>query len=189
MPYVKIIIDIIIICKFFFAFFQMFFPYSEYKPSVYSELGTFIHLTGKTLEENEPMIQSYVEKFNQTEPYVFVLTGKSNNYDLLENNAEKIRFRRSADSERKVYGLPADNPCAFITAGELICNEYEKNKKVKSTNYKLNITKSSANCGGDNERKNVSSMKLEWTANSGSEKLNLNFTFESTKSYVPIPMF
>lgn len=151
-------------------------------------MGTFIHLSGKTLEENEPMIKSYVEKFNQSEPYMFVLTGKNNNnYELLEKNADKVRLRRSVDTERIVYGLPTDDdPCAFVTAGELTCLEY-KGKNETKTDYTLDISSSSSSsCGGNLERKNVSYITLGWKAKSDSKSMKVNFTFESTKLYVLI---
>nr|XP_027193736.1 uncharacterized protein LOC113788480 [Dermatophagoides pteronyssinus] len=95
----------------------MFFPYSKYEPEFFeSKFEKIIRLPEDTLEKNEPIIQSYVEQFNQTlRPTIFMLTGEKNSvFDEL--NQSKIRVRRSADIDAsKVLKFPNDDqPCAYM---------------------------------------------------------------------------
>ncbi|KAH9423442.1 V-type proton ATPase subunit [Dermatophagoides pteronyssinus] len=144
----------------------MFFPYSKYEPEFFeSKFEKIIRLPEDTLEKNEPIIQSYVEQFNQTlRPTIFMLTGEKNSvFDEL--NQSKIRVRRSADIDAsKVLKFPNDDqPCAYMYTtkidlmirGDKDSKPEDKNKKYEFTDI-IVLNGTCENVNSDKSKKSTS---------------------------------
>lgn len=163
----------------------MFFPYSTYESQFYnSKFDTLVPLPEDTLEQNEPIIRSYVEQFNQTEPTIFMLTGEKNTvFDEL--NQPKIRVRRATDVAAKVLKFPNKNePCAYMYVSKIDIVSYgekdQKPEKYEFTKFEV----SNGSCS-DKSKTEPRAESIEFTmANETPKNFKVTIKFNRARTYV-----
>lgn len=163
----------------------MFFPYSTYESQFYnSKFDTLVPLPEDTLEQNEPIIRSYVEQFNQTEPTIFMLTGEKNTvFDEL--NQPKIRVRRATDVAAKVLKFPNKNePCAYMYVSKIDIVSYGE-KDQKPENYEFTKFEVSNGSCSDKSKTETRAESIEFTmANETPKNFKVTIKFNRARTYV-----
>lgn len=169
----------------------LFYPYSTYVPEYYSNFELIIPLKdGATLEENEELIKTYVDKFNEanndTDSTIFVLTGKQNSIFKDDEN-RKQRLRRAVKDEKKITILqyPKDaDPCIYAHFSAINITFYksfedlEIEKQFKFTDFEI----TNAMCTNDTKGKISSTDSADFQLKSGDTKIDMSIEFEFHQS-------
>lgn len=151
-----------------------------------------IDLLGENLEENDKVIQTTFQRFNDSKPTVFILTGERN--EMPEKVAKELdgkhRERRDAadDSKSKVISLPKNEPCLFFYSTKASFIKYKmegKDIKNYTTEYD-SISGNEADCSNIEKAENgkmdrvANSTKLELKGKSATATVEFVFQVSPT---------
>lgn len=110
-------------------FSQLLFTDAKYSPEFYSLFKKFsiqndmqrskniVYLKGKNFKENEKTIQEYMKLVNESQPVIYMFTGKDNQF-MKVNERTRRAAEEKDDSTKKILG----NTCSYFFASSVQFN-------------------------------------------------------------------
>lgn len=141
-----------------------------------------IYLPGNNLKANDKTIRTTIERFNESGPVIFMLTGKINDY---LNVNERYTRDVNADPEVKsqIIQFPSTDPCIYFYSEKATLKKYKNDKTFDSSTYNKfsfdAVKNEKVKCLVEKEFGQVESVVL--TLESGTDKsldVTINFSFK-----------